>query len=254
MKITLWKFLTFLVFGTTLQAQAQISPEQFQNISQAFQAEFSAELAQQNARLNINRPPSPQMPNFWWDLNERHASYSAYTDANGFTEHFLFLFGGYARMPGMTPDGVVMTLCHELGHGIGGAPYKRKTDNTRASTEGQSDYFAARSCIKRVLKYIPEFQPAQAPNAYTENLCRQKFVSAEDLYNCFRGFQALEVERIFFRQLANGGGETDYHTPDLTVVDTVELQETFYPSAQCRLDTMIAGLLEQERPRCWYAP
>lgn len=28
----------------------------------------------------------------------------------------------------------------------------------------------------------------------------------------------------------------------------------FYPSSQCRLDTMMAGLFEKERLRCWYLP
>lgn len=244
----------FLFFLAGSFANAQISLEQFQQISAAFHTEFGSELAAQNARLTINRPPSPQMPNFWWELKDRHASYSSYVESDGAREHLLFLFGGYARIQGMTPDGVAMTLCHELGHGLGGAPFKDKGEELLVSAEGQSDYFAARHCIKRIFKHIPEFQPVQAPSAYTESLCRSHFTTQDELYLCVRGFQALEVERLFFRTQDGIEEETHYETPDQTVVQEVDHSPTFYPSAQCRLDTMMAGLLNQERPRCWWVP
>lgn len=248
----------FLFFAATIllsfASEAQVSLTQFQDIATAFQMEFGPELASQNARLTINKPPSPQLPNFWWDLNERHASYSSYKGADGVYDHFIFLFGGYARMPGMTPDGIAMTLCHELGHGVGGAPYKDKGKYDIASTEGQSDYFAARHCIKRMFKHIPEFQTVAAPSVYTAELCRRHFSKPEDLYACHRGFQALEVERMYFRIPDGAAQETYYETPDQNVAEQMDLSPTYYPSPQCRLDTMMAGILEQERPRCWFVP
>lgn len=41
---------------------------------------------------------------------------------------------------------------------------------------------------------------------------------------------------------------------DMTIVNSVNTNPWFYPSNQCRLDTMIAGALQKERPRCWWAP
>jgi hypothetical protein len=38
----------------------------------------------------------------------------------------------------------------------------------------------------------------------------------------------------------------------MNVVDELDLSPSFYPEAQCRLDTMINGLLSLERPVCWY--
>lgn len=224
-------------------------------ISTAFHDEFDEELAQKGAQLNINKAPSPQYPNFWWDLDQVHASYTSYSDGT-VTDHNLFVFGGYARMKGMTLDGVAMTLCHELGHGIGGMPLKNKhPSDTPASTEGQSDYYAARYCIKRIFKLIPESEPITAPSMFTEKLCLKHFKNEDDILLCHRGFQTLEVEKIFLTtQLMEGESEVNYETPDKSVVKKIDLSPSFYPSAQCRLDTMVAGILEQPRPRCWWAP
>lgn len=244
--------LILLSFGASL-AYAQVSLEQFKDIAGIFQKEFGPELALRGARLEINRPPTPQMPDFWWNLPEKHASYSGYVESDGTQYHLLFLFGGYAKMSGMTADGVAMTLCHELGHGIGGAPMKKKNDNIPASTEGQSDYFASRHCIKRIFRHLAPSAPIQAPSAYTASLCEKQFTSAQELADCHRGFQTLEVERMFLKSIP-GGADTFYETPDQSVVEVVNTEPTFYPSSQCRLDTMMAGILNQERPRCWWAP
>lgn len=234
-------------------AFAQISLTEFTQISQAFQVEWSAELSAQKSELFINRPPSPQFPNYWWDLDYTHASYSTYTrPESGVREHNIFLFGGYARIPGMTQDTVIATLCHELGHGIGGEPLKKKKDPEPISAEGQSDYFAYRSCLERMFKRVPAAAPVLAVSPYVERICRTQSATAEDLEFCYRGFQTLEVERRLFKQSQNV--ETSYETPDTSVVSEVNHSETYYPSAQCRIDTMIAGLLKQERPRCWWAP
>ena len=42
--------------------------------------------------------------------------------------------------------------CHELGHFIGGAPFKKNPGSTWASTEGQADYWATSVCLRRTLK------------------------------------------------------------------------------------------------------
>lgn len=243
----------FVVLLFSFNAKAQISLTEFQVLKAIFEAEFAQDMKKLNGRLIINRDPNPSMPNFWWNLDTVHASYSQYKDPQtGIMDHNIFLFGGYGRMEGMTMDGVAMTLCHELGHGIGGKPYKDKGNEEIVSTEGQSDYFAARYCIKRIFKKLPEQAPVHPPTPYTEKLCNSRFKTGEEHYLCHRGFQTLEVERIFLR--TQGPDDTHYETPDKTVVKKMDLSPTFYPSPQCRLDTMVAGILEKERPRCWWAP
>ena len=247
------KLILMLTFLFSFKVNAQISLIEFQVVTSIFQAEYATEMKGINAQLHINRPPTPQMPNYWWDLDHVHASYSTYSDETG-TDHNLFLFGGYARMEGMTMDGVAMTLCHEMGHGIGGAPYKDKGDNSKVSAEGQSDYYAARSCIKRIFRRLPPQEPVAAPDPYSASLCDDRFNKVDDRELCYRGFQVLEVERIFLRTQITDGSDTYFDTPDTTVVSKVNMAPDFYPNPQCRLDTMIAGLLENDRPRCWWAP
>lgn len=243
--------LLILIFSVT--ASAQVSLAEFTQITAAFQAEWSADLTAQNSVLYINRPPSPQLPNYWWDLNYTHASYSTYTHRDsGIREHNLFLFGGYARIAGMTQDTVVATICHELGHGIGGAPLKLKKEPEPISAEGQSDYFAYRYCLERMFKRIPAKVAVVPVSPFVEKVCRLNSVGLDGLEFCYRGFQTLEVERMMFKQSQNK--ETSYETPDTSLVSAVNQSETYYPSAQCRIDTMMAGLLKQERPRCWWAP
>lgn len=246
--------LIFSYLLLPLSSFAQISLMEFEMVSNVFYQEFSEELKKNNATLYINRPPAPQMPHYWWELDVVHASYTSYSDESG-TDHNLYLFGGFARMEGMTVDGVAMTLCHELGHGIGGLPLKNKPANDYpASTEGQSDYYAARHCIKRIYKALPESFPIYAPNSFAQEQCLKHFKDEEDIQLCYRGFQTLEVEKIFLRTQITDGTDVSYDTPDQTIVTRMDLSPTFYPSPQCRLDTMVAGILEQERPRCWWAP
>lgn len=247
------KSLLTLILLISFKANAQISLTEFQIVTSIFKSEYDPEMAKRNARLHINRPPTPQMPNYWWDLDNVHASYSNYTDETG-TDHYLFLFGGYARMEGMTVDGVAMTLCHEMGHGIGGAPYKDKGDSSKVSTEGQSDYYAARNCIKRIFRRLPPQVPVRAPDSYTASLCDERFTNDDERELCYRGFQVLEVERIFLRTQITDGTDTHFDTPDPDIASKINLAPDFYPAPQCRLDTMIAGILEDERPRCWWVP
>lgn len=133
---------------------------------------------------------------------------------NGTTYLMVDAFGGLARYGFMTTDAFVGVLCHELGHHLGGAP---RID--WASNEGQSDYWGFRSCMRKIMSV------------------ERAIVAAEDL---------AEV-------LARLGGERvpSLYTPDLTIVQrTID----YHPNAQCRLDTMFAGLKFKPRPRCWFKP
>ena len=158
--------------------------------------------------------------------------------------------GGYGRLPGMTRDGVVATLCHELGHGIGGAPYKvNDFENTQVSVEGQADYFAYRYCVPRIFKRLNPAAPVKPVNDYTDKQCRS--LPPASYNQCTRAFQSLESERLFFR-LNPDDPNTEYDHRDSTVVKTVDTNPYFYPTSQCRLDTMMNGILGKERPSCWH--
>lgn len=242
-----------LIFLSSLSTFAQITEADFNLVTKAFHDEYDSELKAKNQNISINPASSPAMIGFWWKLDEVRAAYSSLFDKDTqILTHYLFLFGGYARMKGMTRDGVAATLCHELGHGIGGEPYKNyEFEDTDVSVEGQADYFAFRYCLGRIFKRLPPAQSVKPPNAYTDSIC--KTVPDASYAFCTRAFQTLESERIFLK-LNPDDPNSEYDKPDLSIVVTVNKDPYHYPSSQCRLDTMINGILGKERPRCWYAP
>lgn len=149
--------------------------------------------------------------NMWTDGTVNAQAYR-----EGSTWH-VDAFGGLARYPGMRYEGFVLVLCHEVGHHLGGRPrYGRNTD--WGSVEGQADYWATLSCMKRVAPAL-----------------------------------SLPGSVVLAHVLADLGGEP---TPRWSTPDFSRVSETFesHPRAQCRLDTYGAGHFRRARPRCWFAP
>lgn len=245
--------LCLLLFSIPVLTQAQVSIETLKTVVAAFHAEYDQELATKQSRIVVNPAPTPAQPDFWWNLADVRAAYAALYDKDSkVLTHYLYLLGGYGKLAGMTQDGIAATLCHELGHGIGGPPYKAyKDEDTDVSVEGQADYFAFRYCLPRIFKRLKPNAEVKSVNAHTDSLC--KHIPQARYSLCTRVFQALEVERTFFR-LNKEDPTTNYSTPDSSISTEVNKDPYFYPSSQCRLDTMMAGLFEKERPRCWYLP
>jgi hypothetical protein len=126
----------------------------------------------------------------------------------------IHVYGGLLSHPELSEDEVTLVLCHELGHHLGGKPTASR--GGWSSSEGQSDYWSGQFCAHLLEK--PEESAEKLARLYAET-------SAGSL-------------------------------PRLTEKDLKVVPRTFfgYPSAQCRLDTIIAGMKGWERPFCWYAP
>jgi hypothetical protein len=58
------------------------------------------------------------------------------------------LYGGLARYPAMTQAGLALTLAHETGHHLGGAPFDPILPSL--SSQGQADYWAASAAMPRL--------------------------------------------------------------------------------------------------------
>ena len=69
--------------------------------------------------------------------------------------NFITVYGGIARRPELTLDGLAFVVCHEIGHGYGGKPDKR-APLFKVSVEGQADYYGARSCLPKIFAELPE--------------------------------------------------------------------------------------------------
>lgn len=160
-------------------------------------------------------------------------------------------WGGMARIPGMDDDGVAFITCHEVGHILGGTPRYKLKNFEQLTSEGQADYYAP-SCLKKYFMNDPlimdELQKKQDP--YNLKLCKEKYSSNMDLAVCLRSLKGIHAfaQMIGYMQRIQG-------TPSIESQDTSEVAETLfdsYPSHQCRIDTMVAGVLGLDRPKCWY--
>lgn len=232
LKIILLVSISFSAFG-------QVNYEQFVTLKKSLHQAFLELRPSGLDKLVINKE-IPNLELFWWKSDSVHASYSR-TVLEGITNHNIFIFGGFARQNKMTIDGLALTACHEIGHGIGGAPFKI----SGSSTEGQADYFATNICLPVVFKYLKSTNP-NTKNSYVKDLCSRASRSPK---KCMRFITAIESDIAFFETL---GEYTRFSSYSFEQAINLNLTDRFYPDAQCRVDTMVHGALKLERPRCWY--
>ncbi|NRA63559.1 MAG: hypothetical protein HRU19_03705 [Pseudobacteriovorax sp.] len=159
-------------------------------------------------------------------------------------KNIVTMYGGLARRPEVSLDGFALVVCHEIAHGYGGKPDKR-SPLFKVSVEGQADYYGAGVCLPKVLDAIPITDFA-VPTSYERFLCENE----ADPSQCER---LVLASRRIGALLAFIKSEPipQFETPDPSVVRRT-LRD--HPGIQCRLDTYLAGILNLERPRCWYRP
>jgi hypothetical protein len=175
--------------------------------------------------------------------------------------------GGLARHPDITKNGLMMILCHELGHHLGGAPKSfrgRSKKRSWSSAEGQADYFATTKCMAKMVidnQIFPE--PFKySVKACNNSLCRKIAPAALSVGNLFASLKG------------------EWKKPSLDKKSKNQVYSTYYlhPTPQCRLDTFIAGSLctqdfekdfddfdhkvgsciqdldpDAARPKCWFS-
>ena len=181
--------------------------------------------------------------------------------------------GGLARASLVTEDGFLLAACHEIGHHIAGAPLRADV----MSNEGQSDYFAAMKCARRIFSKednVLEMQKRIVPGHITRE-CETSFSTPQDIALCQRvSMGAWSITRLL---TAAPPATISFTTPDPTVVETTFMS---HPQAQCRFDTYFAGAVctadmnrdfdmtnpnvgactrqagdkRGVRPLCWYKP
>lgn len=162
----------------------------------------------------------------------------AYRDGRGYAE--VTLYGGLARRPELRPLSFALVICHEFSHLYSGAPYL--DTRLRVSAESQSDWAGAGWCLRNITEKFPD-NVAIEVTAYMQKVCNSNSV-------CLRRLDAGNGLGALLARL-NGDPVPRYETPDPTVVYQTNLS---YASTQCRTDCYRAGILWQERPRCWYRP
>lgn len=199
------------------------------------------------------------------DWNEERVDASASRDDDD--NPIIRVFGGLVRHPEMTKNGMLLILCHELGHYFGGAPKNFRGNSNRrswSSAEGQADYFATTKCMARMALnnvLYPETLPIKETPCQNET-CLKIIPAALSIGNLFSSLKP------------------SWKRPSLQQRSNSVVNKTVYehPSPQCRLDTFIAGSLcshdfdvdfdnsdykvgsctediepEASRPKCWFS-
>lgn len=194
---------------------------------------------------------------------------------NGYFE--MIVYGGLARFEPLTSDGMLLVLCHEIGHLIGGAPtFKPQNDG---SAEGQADYYSTSKCFKKIIDQDDNKKIIDSKTFHSLVLekCERVYgLDNKSYYGCLRTSKAIESLANTIRELSELDFTPDFDTPD--PYQRMFILFNGYPSEQCRIDTVFAGSLCNKdftelndmnlynkgncskvenyeiglRPRCWY--
>ena len=238
--------LFFLLLLFSFSSVAQVTKQEFEIVKTAIYQAYEELRPSENEKLFIN-PVVEGVNMSWWDITPPNASYVRY-DQKDIIEHRIYLFGGFARFKGMTPDGIALTACHEIGHGIAGAPFKDTSDysNVPTTTEGQADYFATKICLPVVFRYLKALRPLSESETYSK-LCKQQ--TKHDTNTCLRLMASLESDIALLKYL---GHTASFDTFSINIQEEINTSVRYYPDSQCRLDTMINGILDLGQPECWF--
>lgn len=220
------------------------------------------------------------------DIQWDEAKVNAYATTDDNNNPLIRVTGGMANHELLTPDGLALILCHEVGHFLGGEPKKlrgRSTKRSWSSAEGQADYYANAVCLKKLFKLLPEFQHVadaksiHDSNEKSNNSTQSRYINEInqlcDTPLCHRiALASLNVAKVY--------ATTGFYERELSLIypDESTVYQTLYshPGPQCRLDTLIAALRcenseeltfklndpisgacdepDFRRPRCWYYP
>lgn len=155
-------------------------------------------------------------------------------------EDWIQVYGGLARQPSLTRDGLALVLCHEIGHYLGGFPIYN--DEGKLSFEGEADYFSTLKCAR---KFFADEDNAKAIadqkiEPLVKETCEKQFARNTDRLLCLRSsLAAFSMASVANDNSDDGGIDLKFSTPDTSRLGYTERS---YPGVQCRLDTMFAGL------------
>lgn len=228
-------------------AGSGIDEKTFNRILDRIQRVYEPIVKKEGGKLQVNRK---------WSDNTVNAS----ATRKGKT-WVVNMYGGLARHNLMSADGFAMVMCHELGHHLGGFPRTRSLLGSWPSNEGQSDYFAAMKCFRRVYESddnIKLMSEAEVPAEVT-TACSNSFKSAKEIALCQRAaLTGKDLATVLWALSRSAAAKAEKSksalesaialdavssAPDFSTPTTDEVTSTnnAHPRAQCRLDTYYAS-------------
>ena len=203
-----------------------------------------------------------------FDLTSNTVNATAYKEGSTW---FVKFQGGLLRHRALTQSVFVTILCHEIGHHLGGAPFKYGDNGI--SAEGQADYFAANTCLKDIYKNT-EFLKASVLKTpkIIKDKCKIKFNNDINYSTCLQSSLTGQEISQFLSKIGNTRRGRRNPVPNInkrskTIVSATKLS---HPDHQCRLDTYFEGslcdkgldpyetnclekgLYNGSRPACWF--
>ncbi len=196
--------------------------------------------------------------NFDWNQNYLGAGSNLYNN-----EFSIMLYGGFVRTPDSSFHVTALTLCHEFGHLLAGAPYQRlhnKDADDWSSAEGQSDWFAGQKCLPLVYEKFKAKIATLEVTADVEKFCSTSENKGLCQFITMAGYKFSFMNFKYFNtNLADIEKQQPHVLKNATDIPEQTLTSV-YPSMQCRLDTYknaavcVASVATCERPRCWFNP
>ncbi len=241
-----------------------ITEQEFNAVMDRYESVYKPIVASEGGNLVLNR--------LWTD---------ATVNANAtrfWNQWYVNMYGGLARYPGMTTDGMMLVVCHEMGHHLGRQPYMGPLRWGWATNEGGADYFSALKCARKVFAADDNEKIVKVLAVEPEILaqCSASFTNAKEAAVCARSAHAGVVLANVLSSLSKDSTPPLVTTPDKNVV--TEIFDA-HPEAQCRLDTYYQASICQAsananldvqnyhvnscvgpqfkqglRPTCWFKP
>jgi hypothetical protein len=211
-----------------------LTPQQAFDIADDVEALYAAHAAAVNARLTATMHPDATLT---MDIRE--------------SREWRVEIGLNLVQPGRTtPDVAAFLLCHEVGHALGGFPFKAGPEQARqveglndglyatvSATEGEADYFAGKECLPRLWAGEPSlnarFRDTATP--FMRSQCDAVWSTTAERDICYRG--AVTAEAVGYWYAPTESLRVD--TPDPLVVPGLSDGR----SNQCRVDTAFQGAL-----------
>ncbi len=215
-----------LFLPATLFSNSGLSEAQWTSLFDKYEKVYAPIIAAKGGKLELNR---------LWD----DGTVNANADQQGST-WVVNMYGGLARYPSMTVDGMALVVCHETGHHLGGAPKVGGEASFWASNEGAADYFAVLKCMRNMFadEKNVEIVNEMSVEPTIQKACTTQFQDQTEQAMCMRTATAGVLLGHILGELGQDAQVPSVDTPDKNVVTETDDE---HPAAQCRLDTYYQG-------------
>lgn len=178
----------------------------------------------------------------------------------------IFISGKILKSFLAGPEVFAAFVCHEIGHLMGGAPLYREGT---LSVEGQADYYAASSCLKRFFLENPNYLSLSMAidQTYTHR-CQEFYRHPQAVRICTKSMQAglnfaiiaaLEIQDPILP--AANADESYQQRRTIEGRDTAQcVADNYEAGALCDMDPYALMSAQSpadsacpNRPKCWYA-